>query len=175
MVVIQLNINKIKITIWLLIAFLFLSTIFIQSTMPYKQQDIKPVLREMIEIEKIPISFPYGHRVISGNRPYEFLEFIIRKTGHIIQYFMLTLILLKTLSILKVRHFLVLLLSFLLSFIIALFDEWHQRFSAGRSGQLIDVFTFDLFGIMIAVVGFLLFKKQKVKAFSKPSGKTKRM
>jgi VanZ family protein len=143
--------------------------------MPYKQQDIKPVLREMIELERIPFTFTYGHRVISGYRPYEFLEFMIRKTGHVIQYSMFTLILLKTLSLIKIRLFLVVLLSFVLSFIIALFDEWHQRFSAGRSGQLIDVFTFDLFGIMIAVVGFLLFKKQKVKAFSKPSGKTKRM
>ncbi|WP_155928906.1 VanZ family protein [Bacillus sp. UNC41MFS5] len=158
-----------------MITIIFMSVIFIQSNTPYKQQDIKPFLEEMIELKKIPITFFYNDRVISGYRPYEFLEFVLRKAGHVVQYSILTLILIKTLSFIKARLFTVLSLSFILSFIIALFDEWHQRFIAGRTGQLIDVFTFDLFGIILAILGFLWAKKYKVNKLSESPGKTKKI
>ena len=152
-----------------------MSAIFIQANTPYQHQDIRPVLEEMIPLEEIPLRFKYGNKVISGNYPYELLEFILRKTGHVVQYFILTLILIKTLSFIRVRPIVVLILSFILSFIIALLDEWLQRYSEGRSGQLIDVFTFDLFGIMIAIVVFLMTKKQNVKNNPEYSDKKKKI
>ena len=105
-----------------------MSVIFIQSNTPYKHQDIKPVLEALIPLKEIPIRFKYGNKVISGNYPYELLEFFLRKTGHVVQYFILTLILIKTFSYLRVRPIVVLILSFILSFIIALFDEWLSTF-----------------------------------------------
>lgn len=147
-----------------------MSAIFIQSNTPYKHQDIRSVLEAVIPLEEIPLRFKYGNKVISGNHPYELLEFILRKTGHVVQYFILTLILIKTFSYLRVWPIVVLILSFILSFIIALFDEWLQRYSEGRSGQLIDVFTFDLFGIILAIVVFSMIKK-----LFGSSGKAKRV
>ena len=64
---------------------------------------------------------------------------------------------------------------FILSFFIALIDEWYQHFSEGRTGQLIDVFTFDLLGIILAIFGVLLAKKYNVKQLLESSNGTKKI
>ncbi|WKB35312.1 VanZ family protein [Terrilactibacillus sp. S3-3] len=43
------------------------------------------------------------------------------------------------------------LLGFVLSMGYAGLDEWHQTFIPGRTGHAIDVFTFDMAGILLAL------------------------
>ena len=68
----------------------------------------------------------------------------LRKIAHIIEYFILALIIFnffKTRNLKNKKYF----LTFILCFIYALFDEYHQTFIDGRNGQFGDCLI-DMFG-----------------------------
>nr|WP_199798538.1 VanZ family protein [Clostridium tetani] len=92
----------------------------------------------------------------------ECANFIIRKTAHMGEYFILTLLLIVSLKEdfnLEKNCW----ISILITFLYACSDEIHQRFVPGRCGQFSDVLI-DLFGGILAI--FIVkvvnnFKKQK--------------
>ncbi len=73
-----------------------------------------------------------------------YLEFLLKKSGHVISYFILTLLWLKTLGVKNTDK------SVLYSLGYAFTDEIHQLFVPGRTGVLTDI-LFDSLGIFLAV------------------------
>ncbi|MBU5269922.1 VanZ family protein [Clostridium cochlearium] len=89
----------------------------------------------------------------------EFTNFAIRKTAHVGEYFILTLLLISALKEdLKIEK--TYWLSILVTFLYACSDEIHQRFVPGRAGRFSDVLI-DLFGGILAVFIVKLFKNFK--------------
>ncbi len=74
-----------------------------------------------------------------------YLEFLLKKSGHVISYFVLSLLWLKTLGTKNSDK------SILYSLGYAFTDEIHQLFVPGRTGTLTDI-IFDSLGISLAVL-----------------------
>ncbi len=74
-----------------------------------------------------------------------YLEFLLKKSGHVISYFVLTLLWLKTLGTKNTDK------SVLYSLSYAFTDEIHQLFVPGRTGVLRDI-LFDSLGIFLAIL-----------------------
>jgi VanZ family protein len=149
--------------VWLLIVPISLMIIiFILSSMPYEQQHIKPYLKETISLKDTPsFQFTYDGHVVSTAEPYDFIEFFIRKAGHVLGYFVLTIIWLVVLSRLISSVKSVVFLSFILSAGYAGLDEFHQSFTPGRTGHFIDVLAVDLPGVILAILTFCLVRWKK--------------
>lgn len=83
------------------------------------------------------------------------IEFFLKKSGHIISYFILTLLWLKTLGKKGTDRAVLYSLSY------AFTDEIHQLFVPGRTGVLTDI-LFDSLGIVLAVfVNYLSYSWRK--------------
>ncbi|RLQ94891.1 VanZ family protein [Falsibacillus albus] len=159
--------NKPRFILGLILLLVCMGVMFQASNTPYKQQDMKPMLKRHIHLT--PKSFPeaeirYAGDSVSNDEPYEFLEFIIRKSGHVTEYMILTLLFLMTLMSTNVNRKAAVLFSFIGSFLFACSDEWHQSFIQGRTGHFIDVYTFDMSGMILGMLIFgvvLLVMKRK--------------
>lgn len=92
----------------------------------------------------------------------DWFDFVIKKTAHFIEYFILNTLFLysmkKTTSFSKPR---LVFTALFLTILYAASDEFHQTFVSGRTGKPRDVFI-DSFG---ASVSALLFSKTKLSAF----------
>ncbi|MBP3041148.1 VanZ family protein [Bacillaceae bacterium Marseille-Q3522] len=152
--------HKISFFIWLSLTVIVLYTIFHASGTPYKKQDIRPILEDIVALDKdsLPyIAFHYGeYGFITTEKPYTFIEFIIRKMGHVFEYMVVAFLFIRLLQFSKLKFSVCCLLGLSLAFLVACSDEWHQSFVPGRTGQAIDVFTFDLLGITIGVLIWML-------------------
>ncbi|TCP25988.1 VanZ like protein [Scopulibacillus darangshiensis] len=151
--------NKYMFAFWLALTIIFMFVIFHGSNTPYQQQDIKPFLRGHIEIPNLPhISFRYDGSLVTTEQPYAFVEFFIRKAGHITEYAVLTFLLVNTLLSTALARKLSYSIGFITAFLFAGSDEWHQSFVPDRTGHLIDVVTFDLSGILLGILAVWVFK-----------------
>lgn len=97
----------------------------------------------------------------SGYQSSSTFYFIERKSFHVIEYFILFMLLYKALSW-DFKYEKSLVFSAVLSFIYGISDEWHQTFVFGRDGTIRDV-AIDLAGILAALTFVSLFKKWKKK------------
>jgi VanZ family protein len=77
-------------------------------------------------------------------------DFIIKKSAHIIEYFVLSLLLFRALISQKIEKTKSLKISALVSVIYAITDEFHQSFVPGRDATVRDVLI-DSFGVFLAV------------------------
>ena len=68
------------------------------------------------------------------------LNLPLRKCMHAFVYLILGILILNALRISNIKGYKIYLFSLLICFIYSLFDEYHQTFVIGRTGQLIDVF-----------------------------------
>ncbi len=86
-------------------------------------------------------------------------DLILRKIGHITEYFVLTILASRATagSIFKIDKKSII-LGALFSFLFAVSDEYHQTFTHGRHGAPIDVGV-DSVGIILAGISFWRFKK----------------
>ncbi|MFI8687618.1 VanZ family protein [Rossellomorea sp. NPDC077527] len=162
-----MKVKKQKYLVWLFLTFIFMMVIYFISDMPYEAQDIKPLLESKMEKKFISVpdvKIKYDQQVVSSSSPYEFIEFLYRKAGHILGYFTLTLLWIKTLSYTKLKLAKKLLFSILLSIAYAGMDEFHQTFVPGRTGHLIDVVVVDLMGVVLAVVCVVVIEAFKSKS-----------
>lgn len=88
------------------------------------------------------------------------VSFVIRKTAHFIEYFLLGII---TLSLFHEYQRTVLhafLLSLLFCFLFSITDEVHQLFILGRTGRVLDVFI-DTVGAFVGIFFFSLLSRYK--------------
>jgi VanZ family protein len=88
-------------------------------------------------------------------RYYDPLYFLERKIAHVIEYFVLALLTYRTCVSFEVKYRKALLVTFFLSLLWALIDEFHQMFIFGREGKLLDVGIDSIgallfFGILLA-------------------------
>ncbi|MHB1391558.1 MAG: VanZ family protein [Clostridia bacterium] len=76
--------------------------------------------------------------------------FLIRKTGHMALYFVLTLLSVSLLSKTKLKRGKTVTLSFIFAIAYAGLDEYNQLHVLGRDGRVMDVLI-DGFGIIVAL------------------------
>ncbi|MCA0971536.1 VanZ family protein [Halobacillus litoralis] len=127
---------------------LIMGIIFLFSSQPYHEQDLRPSLNEYIPLDFAKeylegIEFPYRGGVISveTHGAAGFIEFFIRKGAHFVIYFALMLV--TYLSIAKVWGWSFWKrwgLSFELTVAYAGFDEYHQSLTPNRTPYIGDVF-----------------------------------
>ena len=92
----------------------------------------------------------------------EFAMLVVRKLGHLSEYFILCLLLINSLKgdmKLKSNY----MLSLCISFLYACSDEFHQLFVPGRSGQIKDVLIDTLGALLAVIVVNLIFKVRNKK------------
>jgi VanZ family protein len=77
---------------------------------------------------------------LHANLPQEILTFLTRKAAHIVAYFILGVLTYNLVKTYKLNRGHVILLSIAFAFSYATFDEAHQLFVPGRSGEIRDVF-----------------------------------
>ena len=132
--------------IWMLIIFLFSTSTFSGTN---TSRIIGPILKWLIpEITNESIAF---------------IQFFLRKTGHIVEYAILS-ILVSNAIVRRLAEFSAIPLIFkavFISSIYAAFDEWHQSWTVGRTGSLIDV-SIDSVGALLGVFLFLWMLKYKL-------------
>ena len=86
---------------------------------------------------------------------------IFRKGAHIFMYMVLCILVLTLIFIIyKNISYKYYIIAFIICFIYACFDEIHQLYVNGRTGQFLDVLI-DSIGIIIGFIVFLLFRKIK--------------
>jgi VanZ family protein len=140
-----------KRVIWWVLILIWCGFIFFQSNQPGEISSIQSnvfvdLLRKMLS----PFFSP-------GNA--DTYSFIVRKTAHFTEYFILGLLLFKGLSNTKKlkKAFAI---SFMIGFIYAVSDEIHQYFIPGRAMKLFDVFI-DSLGIFTGVCILYLYHNKK--------------
>jgi len=100
--------------------------------------------------------------------PYTFVVFhhYLRKTGHVVGYGMLSLLLLRgwraTLGRLHALLLRAMLLSWLGTAIVAGLDEWHQSYIPSRTGSIWDVALDTVAGVAFLVVAHLWLRRSSV-------------
>ncbi|WP_270180148.1 VanZ family protein [Alkalihalobacillus sp. CinArs1] len=151
--------------IWLILASLMMIILFLSSNTPYQNQDVKPLFKEWITIEQkdLPqIEFRYDGALVTPSEPYRYVEFFLRKGAHVVSFGLLTffwiLFFMKRYTLRKSLYF-----GFLLAFLYALFDEYHQSLIPNRTGHLIDVFIPDTLGMVLACLLILILSLIKNK------------
>jgi VanZ like protein len=96
---------------------------------------------------------------------YDFLIFhhYLRKTGHVVGYGMLSLLLLRGWRVTLGRiHTLLLraaLLSWLGTAIVAALDEWHQSYIPSRTGTIWDVALDSVAGVTFLIIAYLWLRR----------------
>lgn len=70
----------------------------------------------------------------------DFLSFLTRKAAHIIAYFILGILIYSIIKTYNLTARRTIVLGIMLTFFYAVFDEIHQLFVPGRSGEIRDVF-----------------------------------
>ena len=66
-------------------------------------------------------------------------DFIIKKTAHIIEYFIFTLLLYRALRQSNIKNITAIYLAIVMAFLYGMSDEFHQSFTPGREPKIRDV------------------------------------
>ncbi len=145
----------------LLAAVIWMLMIFIGSSQTATIQKVDHKLEHIMSEQQLARILPqwefiYGNKLISYQSPYDMFSFFFRKVGHILEFMVLTWLVLGVCRYASLTVKRSLLISGLLSFGYAISDEWHQTFIDGRSGLWTDVLI-DTIGIGIGLTGFILF------------------
>lgn len=90
----------------------------------------------------------------------ETLTFLIRKVAHMSEYAILALFTYYALIKIAFNKRIIFQITFLISFLYACSDEFHQLFISGRSGQFTDVLI-DSTGCLIMLLFLYLWQKRK--------------
>ena len=85
-------------------------------------------------------------------------DFTLRKIAHILEYAILTFLLIRAFHPTADQHQKILVLAIIIALLYSISDEYHQTFILGRSGKLIDI-GIDSIGILLT--GFLCYIKNK--------------
>jgi VanZ family protein len=114
------------------------------------------------------ILYPILHFVM-GMDPFRFLvwHFYIRKTGHFVGYFGLSLLLFRawraTLPFASVSRWSMewARIAFFMSALVACLDEWHQTYLPSRTGSLRDMLLDSIAALVAQVVLFLFLRTRR--------------
>ena len=137
----------------------------------------KRIIKWVLLIIWMLIIFVFSHQAYSGETTHSILEvifpsisqssnidilnFIVRKTAHITEYLILTLITISLLKEYTKEEKIIILLSIIICFTYACTDEIHQAFIPGRSSLFNDVLIDTLGGLIASILHYLF--KNKIK------------
>ncbi|WP_438448527.1 VanZ family protein [Gorillibacterium sp. sgz5001074] len=154
---------------FLILSILWLGVIFLFSSQPYQKQTIIPFLQKHVSESKLESKLPdvtiryHDSTVNSQKRPYQFLEFLFRKSAHVTIYAVYGFLLFNSMVRIRehglVKGYIVLCLLLLT----ACFDEWNQTRIQQRTGIVQDLgfdFTGGLIGICFAAWWERFFKRR---------------
>ncbi len=154
--------NK-KIFIRLLLVLFWLIIIFCFSNTPSKESNSKSV--NLIS-NVIKISYKITNKEIDDNYVNKLAtkyNYIVRKFIHFSEYFILTILIILALNLFRVYN--KYLCAIIICLIFATWDEIHQLFIIGRSGQFIDILIDTSGGIMTCLIIFILHKFKNRRRF----------
>ena len=145
---------------WFVLTLLWMAFIFYKSSEPYTHQDLRPTLASWLPMDMVErwipqMEFYYDGGLVTWTKPYDFVEFFIRKTAHVAEYALLAFLSIKLALALRLRRAGGIVIGALFTLLYAMSDEWHQSFVPGRTGHAIDVGV-DSIGILLVVIGFVL-------------------
>ncbi|RUS42650.1 VanZ family protein [Cohnella sp. AR92] len=133
-----------------------IAVIFTLSSQPYRVQTIQPFLEKKLSFQAaerlLPsLSIRYdGHRYSRDVNPFGMIEFLFRKGAHLFVYGVLAAASALVLRSYRLRNPAIAALSLLVALIVALLDEWNQRFSPARTPAYQDVLV-DLAGAALSL------------------------
>ena len=137
--------NKKKLIKWLMLL-LWMLVIFLFSSQPHSGETTKSIIEQIMPN-------------IKTNSLLDMINFIVRKSAHITEYFILTLLIISLLKEYTKKERTILLSSIIFCFIYAMTDEYHQSFVPGRSSLFRDVLI-DTSGSLIALLGYYFYLKK---------------
>ncbi|WP_281974534.1 VanZ family protein [Halobacillus litoralis] len=156
-----------KKVIYALLPVCVMGLIFIASSQPYEQQDLRPAMNLYLPLDFLkpvlePISVTYKGELISvATRGVDgMIEFFIRKAAHVTVFFLLMVTTYlafekNTSWRLQIKLF----ASFLITVIYAGFDEYHQSLTPNRTPYIGDVVLDSVGGLLgCALIAFLYWK-----------------
>ncbi|NHN29935.1 VanZ family protein [Paenibacillus agricola] len=151
-------------------AFIVMAIIFILSSQSYEQQSIKKQLSLVVHRTSLGdylsgMKFQYGSLTIDGNKdgPEGVLEFMLRKLAHYIEYFLLSVSLLRGIRFTtSLRLSTAILMTAFLSVSFAVTDEFHQQYAIHRGARPQDIIL-DTAGVLtgLLVYGLLAIRKKR--------------
>jgi VanZ family protein len=140
-----------KTILWLILAGVWVVIIWLMSSQSYQQQNIQPWLQRLTKQVHIGVTLPDVHLFYNGHeyslreRPYAFVEFLFRKTAHLVIYAVLAVLIYGSLRYKRVRVMTCIAVALMIVVIIASIDEYIQQFSSNRTSSIWDVVV-DLIG-----------------------------
>jgi VanZ family protein len=144
--------------------------IFHFSSQSYQEQSIQPILHKWFTKEGmlsvIPeITIHYHHAAIEAKeQPYEFVEFIFRKSSHLFMYAVLAASAYWSLFQFRWRFIAKTLLVEIYVVFIAAADEWNQTRSVQRTSAVQDVVLDTVGGLLgLVAIMFCLFIFSKIR------------
>lgn len=138
-------------------AVLWLIVIFGFSSQPYQKQSIIPYLKQSVsqgELSKaLPnVQFDYNHSNINAKKaPYQFVEFIVRKSAHLTIYAIYAILLYWAIKRLREHWMIKIYVILCIVFVTASIDEWNQTHVSNRTGIYQDV-GIDLTGSVLGML-----------------------
>lgn len=135
--------NKKKILKWGFL-FFWMIIIFIFSNQPHSGEATRSIIEQIIP-------------TIKTNALIDIINFIIRKSAHITEYFILTILTISLLKEYTKKERVIITLSILFCFLYASTDEFHQSLVPGRTSTFKDVLI-DTSGGLIAMLAYTLYK-----------------
>ncbi|MBA2175530.1 VanZ family protein [Halobacillus locisalis] len=141
--------------------------IFIFSSQPYHEQDLRPAMNDHIPLDVLEplvasIEIPYHNRIVSveSHGVAGMIEFIIRKFAHFAVFFTLMVAMYIATTRLVMWSFPTRwLTSFVVTIAYAGFDEFHQSLTPNRTPYVGDV-VLDGAGALAAGILILLFHRR---------------
>lgn len=121
------------------------AVIFHFSSQPYQKQTIIPFLHKHVSMKKLgellpDISVTYGKTKLNAKKqPFQFIEFVFRKSAHIFVYFILGMCGYFALIPSRLSRIGKLTAAVLAVIAAASLDEWNQALSYTRTGQVRDI------------------------------------
>ncbi|MDW2886359.1 VanZ family protein [Exiguobacterium artemiae] len=147
------------------VTLLILIILFISSSMPYQEQSLKPGLSRYFDLDFVEqlrfVSFNYNGEVsVAALGASGFVEFFIRKAAHLSIFIVLGIALVDLTYRLIRPYALAGLFAYTVAITIAVFDEFHQILTGGRTGLIQDVLL-DGTGALIGILLYRLFWKKR--------------
>lgn len=148
----------------LILIFAILTLIFLSSSQTYEQQSLIPILKDWFPNKPFEsvlsmLQIPYWGTFVSVDERgyYHFIEFLIRKGAHVVSFGLLSLAFYWALPLKSYKA----ITAFVLTVLYAVFDEYHQSLTGGRTPYIGDIFL-DGAGAAISLSLAVLLKKRAV-------------
>lgn len=158
--------KKQKENVAIVIALCVMAMLFYSSSMPYTQQNTKPLLASVLSARPFEsalssVAFMYSDALVSVETVgyYGFIEFFIRKAAHFFSFFVLGYAWLFGLRGKMKDKWLALVVTVIICVSYAALDEFHQSLTPNRTPLIEDVIL-DISGALSGMVVCLLKRKK---------------